>query len=98
MEKTLTDKWSVEKIGNKALLEKRINIRASDYRFSDKIKYYKGFVNNKGEKKEATINTELVSLANIQTDFTEQDILNRTDKIMSSFIEYMEKNNLVYCD
>ncbi len=98
MEKTLTDKWSVEKIGNKALLEKRINIRASDYRFSDKIKYYKGFVNNKGEKKEATINTELVSLANIQTDFTEQDILNRTDKIMSSFIEYLEKNNLVYCD
>lgn len=94
-EKTLTDKWSVEKIGNKALLEKRINIRASDYRFSDKIKYYRGFTNNKGERKEATVNAELVMMANMRTDFTEQDINNRTKLILDSFIEYMEQNNLV---
>ena len=84
-----------EKIGNKALLEKRINIRASDYRFSDKINNYRGFTNNKGEKKEATINAELVMMANSRTDFTEQDINNRTKLILDSFIEYMEQNNLV---
>ena len=42
-EGTLTNPKNVESLGNKALLEKRINIRASDYRFSDKMKYYQGF-------------------------------------------------------
>ena len=37
----------LEKLGNKALLEKRINIRASDYRFEDKKKYYVGFTTKK---------------------------------------------------
>ncbi len=44
-EPTLTNTRNLEAIGNKALLEKRINIRASDYRFEDKKKYYKGYVN-----------------------------------------------------
>ena len=94
-EKSLTDKWNVEKIGNKALLEKRINIRASDYRFADKVKYYQGFTNNKGEKKDGTINIELVGMAKSKTDFVEQDILNRTNLIMMSFVEYLEQNSLV---
>ena len=38
-ENGLADKWSLESLGNKALLEKAINIRASDYRFIDKLKY-----------------------------------------------------------
>ena len=38
-DKSLSDVKNLEAIGNKALLEKRINIRAADYRFSDKIKY-----------------------------------------------------------
>lgn len=95
MEKSLTDKWSVEKIGNKALLEKKINIRASDYRFSDKIKYYQGITNKKGETKKATINCELVYMAKNCEDFTEQDIKKRTELIISSFIEYLEQNNLI---
>lgn len=41
----------MESLGNKSILEKKINIRASDYRFSDKIKYYQGFTTNKGKKK-----------------------------------------------
>jgi len=36
-EHTLSSKNLIESLGNKALLEKRINIRASDYRFVDKI-------------------------------------------------------------
>lgn len=42
-EHTLSNPRHVEALGNKALLEKRINIRASDYRFSDKVKYYNMF-------------------------------------------------------
>jgi len=45
-ERSLTDKKSLESLGNKALLEKSINIRASDYRFADKKKYYIGFTND----------------------------------------------------
>ena len=37
-EQSLSDARKLEQIGNKAILEKRINIRASDYRFVDKIK------------------------------------------------------------
>ena len=51
---TLLDPNNVESLGNKALLEKRINIRASDYRFDDKKKYYEGFTNTKGQAKEGT--------------------------------------------
>ena len=36
----LTNPNNMESLGNKSILEKKINIRASDYRFSDKIKYY----------------------------------------------------------
>lgn len=34
----LLDKKNIEKLGNKSLLEKSINIRVSDYRFEDKVK------------------------------------------------------------
>lgn len=53
-ENSLTDARNVESLGNKALLEKRINIRASDYRFADKKKYYEGFTNSKGQVKEGS--------------------------------------------
>ncbi len=42
---------NLESLGNKSLLEKKIEIRASDYRFEDKIKYYRGYTNNKNQKK-----------------------------------------------
>ena len=51
-EHSLSNPRNVESLGNKVLLEKRINIRASDYRFSDKVKYYTGFENNRKQKKE----------------------------------------------
>ena len=41
---------NVEILGNKVLLEKRLNIRASDYRFVDKVKYYKGFTTANADK------------------------------------------------
>ena len=49
-EKGLSNNRQIDLLGNKSLLEKRINIRASDYRFEDKIKYYQGFDNSRGQR------------------------------------------------
>ena len=49
-EKGLSNNRQIDLLGNKSLLEKRVNIRASDYRFEDKIKYYQGFVNSRGRQ------------------------------------------------
>ena len=92
-EKSLTDIRNLESLGNKALLEKRINIGAADYRFEDKKKYYMGFI-KRGQKKEGTKVHELVELANTAADFTEADIQERNKRIMSAFIEYLREDNL----
>jgi len=86
-ENGLADKWSLESLGNKALLEKAINIRASDYRFIDKLKYYKGFVTDKGKVREGTKNMELIELSTNSNDFMEADIVARKDLIISKFID-----------
>lgn len=94
-EKSLTDPKTLEALGNKALLERRINIRASDYRFMDKKKYYTGFTNNRNQRKEGSKNHELLTLANSSTDFVEADIENRTDKILNSFADFLSSNDLL---
>lgn len=94
-EGTLTNPGNVESLGNKALLEKRINIRASDYRFSDKIKYYCGFTNAKGQTKEGTGIIELQTMSSTSVDFTENDIIKRYNAIMNAFIEYLDMNALL---
>lgn len=85
----LSDPSEIEALGNKAMLEKHVNIRASDYRFGDKKKYYEGFVNDRGVEKVGTDNQELLDLARTHEDFTEGDITNRTDKIIGSFVDYL---------
>lgn len=84
---------NLELLGNKVLLEKRINIRASDYRFADKKKYYLGETNRK--KDLHTFNLELLRLAKIKNDFIEDEILERNEKIFESFIKYLAENNLL---
>ena len=93
-EGTLKDNRTIELLGNKSLLEKRINIRASDYRFADKKKYYIGFTTPKGEKK-ATEVVELVELANRCSDFTETEIKKRNNLILDRFVAYLRANNLL---
>ena len=93
-ERSLTDKNSLESLGNKALLEKSINIRASDYRFADKKKYYIGFTNDKGKVKDGTKIVELAEMAAKQDDFAESNIVNRKKEIIDAFIEYLELNQL----
>lgn len=97
-ERTLTDARKIERIGNKAILEKRINIRASDYRFSDKIKYYQGFTNGRNQVKEGTKNAELLELANSHNDFTELDIETRNNEILNGFLAFLRENNLMMQD
>ena len=94
-EKTLSSAKKLELLGNKALLEKRINIRASDYRFKDKTKYYQGFTNRLKQQKEGTKNHELLKLAEKADDFTEQSIDERTQMILDGFIDYLDKNGLI---
>ena len=90
----LADESHLELLGNKALLEKRINIRAADYRFADKAKYYLGYTKGK-QKISGTMIRELRTLAKTQNDFTEDDILIRNEIIFDAFIEFLAQNNLL---
>lgn len=94
-ENSLLDKNNIESLGNKALLEKNINIRAADYRLIDKKKYYTGFTTDKGEKKLGTCNNELLILSE-NSDFNENNIIKRKQQIIDSFIKCLEENNLLY--
>lgn len=95
IEGSLINKTNLESLGNKAILEKKINIRAADYKFDDKKRYYKGFTNDKGQFKEGTKVAELLELSNNKNDFTEIDIESRYSAIMDRFIKYLYENDLV---
>lgn len=95
LERSLSNPRNMESLGNKALLEKRINIRAADYHFADKVKYYVGGENNRKQKREGTKIKELRDLAASTTDFTETDIVQRNAKIIFGFIDFMHGNGLL---
>lgn len=94
-EATLSDNELLEALGNKAFLEKRINIRASDYRFVDKHKYYVGSETLSGQRREGTKNVELVALAHNRSDFEERDIKERTSHMIDGFIDYLDDTGLL---
>jgi hypothetical protein len=93
-ERKLQDSNKLEVLGNKILLEKSINIRASDYRFEDKKKYYKGYTNAKGKKVPGSIIVEFRQLIE-KDDFTEADIEERDQKIHNQFIAFLKEENLL---
>lgn len=86
---------NLEALGNKALLEKRVNIRAADYRFPDKRKYYEGYVGGDGKEKAGTQVAELRRLVAEKDDFTEADIEARTGQIIDAFVGYLGDNGLL---
>ena len=92
-EHSLSDVKNIEKLGNKSLLEKRINIRASDYRFEDKKKYYEGFTTQRGKIKEPTAIISLRKLAQ-QNDFVEKDIISRNNHIIDTFLDFLKNHDL----
>jgi hypothetical protein len=92
-DKVLSSPQKLESLGNKAILEKGINIRAADYRFADKFKYYKGY-ESKGRKKGGTVVKELLDFTATRTDFVESDIDNRFEDICGSFMKFVKDNKL----
>jgi hypothetical protein len=94
-EKGLSNNRQIDLLGNKSLLEKRINIRASDYRFEDKIKYYQGFVNSRGQRIGGTENLELKNISNVYKKFGEKEIVDRTDLFIDDFMNLLDQNSLI---
>lgn len=92
---SIKDSRNLELLGNKSLLEKRINIRASDYKFEDKKRYYQGYTNSRNTFKEGTKIYELLFMAENNSDFTEDDITKRNILIIDEFINYLKFNNLI---
>ena len=93
----------IDWLGNKSLLEKEVNIRASDYRFADKAALYKGRQTGKSKTskgktskgKNGTRIYELLEMADRQTDFTEDDIVLRNERILNGFIDYLDRCGLL---
>ena len=73
------------------MLEKDVNIRASDYRFKDKAKYYLGLVPGKS----GTGIYELVEMAKTKQDFDEHDIQVRTIEMIGAFMDFIADNKLL---
>lgn len=94
-EKGFSESINLESLGNKSMLEKGVNIRAADYRFIDKKKYYTGYTTDKGVKKEGSKISELVSLASDKQDYLEADVLNRKAQIIDGFINFAEEKGLL---
>lgn len=91
----LRDRRNLESLGNKALLEKRVNIRAADYKFTDKKKFYTGFTDGNGKERKGTEIAELRRLAAEREDFTESDIEVRTDEIIGAFVGFLGSCGLI---
>ena len=94
-EKGLSNNRQIDLLGNKSLLEKRINIRASGYRFEDKIKYYQGFDNSRGQRIGGTENLELKNISNVYKKFGEKEIVERTNLFIDDFMNLLDKNGLI---
>ncbi len=90
----LQNEENLELLGNKSLLEKRINVHASSFPFSQKRLYYLGKTTTKNNLPK-TFNLELSNLAENQYEFKEKNIIQRNEKIFESFIKYLADNNLL---
>ncbi|MDQ5886189.1 MAG: hypothetical protein QG628_586, partial [Patescibacteria group bacterium] len=94
IEQTLVDPSNLESIGNKILLEKGINIRAADYRFTDKKRYYLGYTDDKGRHHDPSAIHEHSDLVN-EPDFTEAHIQSRRDALFTKFKEMLKAEQVV---
>ena len=91
----LKDNTNPESQGNKAVLEKKINIRASDYKLCYTKKYYKGSFIRRGQLGEKTTTQELINIASTKDEFLEDDIAEKKSNTISSFIEHVRRENLI---
>ena len=94
MERGLSNKNSLESLGNKILLESSINITASDYRFADKKKIYSG-EQRRGKSKDASKISEITEEIVTYAEFGEQQINNRNSVILDKFFCFMLDEKLI---
>lgn len=93
MEHGLSNGKLLDSLGNKVLLEQSINIKASDYHFADKKKFYMGEMRRGADKKPSEI-IELHQIVQLP-DFTEQTIIERNRRIINRFIAYLANEHLL---
>lgn len=90
----LANQANLEALGNKAMLEKRVNIRAADYQLEDKRRYYEGYIDTKGIEVPGTAIRELVEIAH-RDNFNEADIERRTERIITAFVDWLGELGLL---
>ncbi|HKM36607.1 MAG TPA: DUF262 domain-containing protein [Thiopseudomonas sp.] len=93
MDQGLKSDQNLELLGNKILLEQAINIRASDYRFEDKLKIYQG-IQRRGSYKAPSQIAEIECLA-AKKSFNESDIVERNQEILDRFFEFLGREELL---
>ena len=93
MEHGLSNNKLLDSLGNKILLEKSINIKASDYHFADKKKFYTGEM-RRGDNKRPSIIAEFHEITKLP-DFTEDTIIHRNQRIVNRFIAYLANEHLL---
>ena len=93
MEHGLSNNKLLDSLGNKILLEKSINIKASDYHFTDKKKFYTGEM-RRGDNKHPSIIAEFREITRLP-DFTESTIIERNRRITNHFIAYLANEHLL---
>ena len=93
MEHGLSNDKLLDSLGNKVLLEQSINIKASDYHFADKKKFYMGEMRRGADKKPSEI-IELHQIVQLP-DFTEQTIIERNRRVVNRFIAYLANEHLL---
>jgi len=93
MEGGLEVENNLDSLGNKILLESSINIKASDYRFEDKKKIYSG-EQRRGKNKEQSKISEIAELIKYN-EFEEKQVNDRNQKILDTFFEYLQSEELI---
>lgn len=91
---SLSNKNSLNLLGNLALLEHGKNVNASGHRFNDKKKVYLGYEKN-GVFQAGTMNRELQRLAQTHGDFTEIDITKRNERMIEEILAFVAKHNFL---
>lgn len=93
MEHGLSNNKLLDSLGNKILLEQSINIKASDYHFTDKKKFYMGKM-QRGANRQPSEIAEIREVVKLP-DFTKQTIIERNRRIANRFIAYLANEHLL---
>lgn len=92
MEGKLEDERNLDRLGNKILLEKSINIRASDYSFEAKKSIYSGEIRRGKNKKRSQI-AEIAEIVQMPA-FNEEQIEARDQEILDRFCDFLRQQGL----